>query len=171
MKNLSIAHKFLVMLGSIGCLSGYLSIDSATAKPSFDLSQIQKVQSSKRLSQIQGQIISNYSEAASIACNTIIIKLDLETPRSISTEQFGKGTIYSAKPLTQTTATGSNLASGCSYQMSYPDSKLAATYAAGSPYYAMKARVSLKYGWLEGDATFSSMPSSHNISLKYGNLR
>jgi hypothetical protein len=171
----------LVGLSALMTTASLLTVDSAQALPTTVLNKkVQILTPSRRIleyksietlaaiSHIQGKINSNDPSSNQVACSQITVELN----ESIPTQQI-PGTLGSnpiINQLSQVIATGSNLASGCTYTIMYGGDGKSVRHQYGYSSYrinvASTGSNTNSGGWFGGQG-FKAIPSVADLSMAY----
>jgi hypothetical protein len=120
---------------------------------------------------IQGKLNSNNPGSSQVACSQITVKLNESIPVQQGSGPFG--TSPTIDLLSQVIATGSNLASGCTYTMTYAGDGKPVKNAYGYSSYNIGATTpgDFSSGFWGGGNSFKEIPSVSDLSIKYNQLR
>ena len=139
----------------------------ALSKPSFT-DRIDRVRDRSYLSTIQGKVNSTNPDSSKITCSQITVELTESVPTKQIPGTLGSNPTISQ--LSQVTATGSNLASGCTYKITYGGDGKPVKNTYGSSSYrinASSAGSSTNSGGWFGGQGFNEIPRVFDLSMQF----
>lgn len=139
----------------------------ALSKPSFT-DRIDRVRDRSYLSTIQGKVNSTNPDSSKITCSQITVELTESVPTKQIPGTLGSNPTISQ--LSQVTATGSNLASGCTYKITYGGDGKPVKNTYGSSFYrinASSAGSSTNSGGWFGGQGFNEIPRVFDLPMQF----